>query len=160
PKCHKCNKVGHQARDCRISGNANTSNNSRNIGANQRGNICYECGAQGHFKRECPKLKNNNRGNQGRNGNAPAKVYVVGNAGTNPDSNVVTGEAAYIFRIKITHDRPKRLIALSQSAYFNKILKKFKMINSSSVPMQERPNLSKTQGENTPNEVNHMQRVT
>ncbi|GKD53582.1 putative reverse transcriptase domain-containing protein [Tanacetum coccineum] len=26
-----------------------------------------------------------------RNGNAPAKVYVVGNAGTNPDSNVVTG---------------------------------------------------------------------
>ncbi|GJV05075.1 putative reverse transcriptase domain-containing protein [Tanacetum coccineum] len=45
----------------------------------------------GHFKRECPKLKNNNRGNQGGNGNAPAKVYVVGNAGTNPDSNIVTG---------------------------------------------------------------------
>ncbi|GKA02860.1 reverse transcriptase domain-containing protein [Tanacetum coccineum] len=52
---------------------------------------CYECGAQGHFKRDCPKLKNNNRGNQGRNGNAPAKVYAVGRAGTNPDSNVVTG---------------------------------------------------------------------
>ncbi|GKD49266.1 reverse transcriptase domain-containing protein, partial [Tanacetum coccineum] len=45
----------------------------------------------GHFKRECPKLKNNNRGNQGGNGNALAKVYVVGNAGTNPDSNVITG---------------------------------------------------------------------
>ncbi|GJW87120.1 putative reverse transcriptase domain-containing protein [Tanacetum coccineum] len=45
----------------------------------------------GHFQRECPKLKNNNRGNQGRNGNAPSKVYVVGNAGTNPDSNIVTG---------------------------------------------------------------------
>ncbi|GKD40952.1 reverse transcriptase domain-containing protein, partial [Tanacetum coccineum] len=45
----------------------------------------------GHFKRECPKLKNNNHGNQGRNGNAPAKVYTVGRAGTNPDSNVVTG---------------------------------------------------------------------
>ncbi|GJR17335.1 putative reverse transcriptase domain-containing protein [Tanacetum coccineum] len=52
---------------------------------------CYECGAQGHFKRECPKLKNNNRGNQGGNGNAPAKVYAVGRAGTNPDSNVVMG---------------------------------------------------------------------
>ncbi|GJZ67257.1 putative reverse transcriptase domain-containing protein [Tanacetum coccineum] len=38
----------------------------------------------------CRKLKNKNRGNQGGNGNAPAKVYVVGNAGTNPDSNVVT----------------------------------------------------------------------
>ncbi|GKE64011.1 putative reverse transcriptase domain-containing protein [Tanacetum coccineum] len=45
----------------------------------------------GHFKRDCSKLKNKNCGNQGRNGNALAKVYVVGNAGTNPDSNVVTG---------------------------------------------------------------------
>ncbi|GKF54455.1 reverse transcriptase domain-containing protein, partial [Tanacetum coccineum] len=45
----------------------------------------------GYFKRECPKLKNNNHGNQGGNGNALAKVYVVGNAGTNPDSNVITG---------------------------------------------------------------------
>ncbi|GJV47358.1 putative reverse transcriptase domain-containing protein [Tanacetum coccineum] len=32
-----------------------------------------------------------NRGNQARNGNAPAKVYAVGRAGTNPDSNVMTG---------------------------------------------------------------------
>nr|GEX12295.1 putative reverse transcriptase domain-containing protein [Tanacetum cinerariifolium] len=32
---------------------------------------------------ECPKLKNNNHGNQGGNDNAPAKVYVMGNAGTN-----------------------------------------------------------------------------
>ncbi|GJW50542.1 putative reverse transcriptase domain-containing protein [Tanacetum coccineum] len=52
---------------------------------------CYECGTQGHFKRDCPKLKNNNYGNQGGNGNALAKVYAVGCAGTNPDSNVVTG---------------------------------------------------------------------
>ncbi|GKB26424.1 putative reverse transcriptase domain-containing protein [Tanacetum coccineum] len=37
-----------------------------------------------------PKLKNGNRGNQRGNNNTPAKVYVVGNAGTNPDSNVVT----------------------------------------------------------------------
>ncbi|GKD47901.1 putative reverse transcriptase domain-containing protein, partial [Tanacetum coccineum] len=44
----------------------------------------------GHFKRDCPKLKNKNHGNQGGNGNAPAKVYMVGNAGTNPDSNVIT----------------------------------------------------------------------
>nr|GFA40584.1 retrotransposable element Tf2 [Tanacetum cinerariifolium] len=51
---------------------------------------CFECGAQGHFKREFPKLKNNNRGNTSGNGNALAKVYAVGYAGTNPDSNVVT----------------------------------------------------------------------
>ncbi|GKE43464.1 putative reverse transcriptase domain-containing protein, partial [Tanacetum coccineum] len=43
----------------------------------------------GHFKRDCLKLKNRNHGNRGGNGNAPAKVYVVGNAGTNPESNVV-----------------------------------------------------------------------
>ncbi|GJX48796.1 putative reverse transcriptase domain-containing protein [Tanacetum coccineum] len=61
PKCHKCNKVGHFARDW-------------------------------HFKKECPKLKNNNnRGNQGGNGNAPTKVYAVGRAGTDLDSNVMTG---------------------------------------------------------------------
>nr|GEU97197.1 putative reverse transcriptase domain, ribonuclease H-like domain, aspartic peptidase domain protein [Tanacetum cinerariifolium] len=68
PKYHKRNKVGHLAWDCRSSGNANA----------------------GHFKRKCPNLKNKNRGNQGGNGNAPTKVYVVGNAGTNPDSNVIT----------------------------------------------------------------------
>ncbi|GKB71047.1 putative reverse transcriptase domain-containing protein [Tanacetum coccineum] len=50
------------------------------------------CGVQGHFKRECPKLKNNNnRGNQVGGGNAPAKVYAVGHAGTNPNLNVVMG---------------------------------------------------------------------
>ncbi|GKB35737.1 putative reverse transcriptase domain-containing protein [Tanacetum coccineum] len=73
------------------SGNANAGNNQRAIGANQKGTGCYKCGAHGHFKRECLKLKNKNHGNQGGNGNAPAKVYVVGNAGTNPNSNVVTG---------------------------------------------------------------------
>ncbi|GJR85248.1 putative reverse transcriptase domain-containing protein [Tanacetum coccineum] len=70
--------------------NANTANIQKGTGAGQKP-TCYECGAQGHFKRDCPKLKNNNRGNQGGNGNAPAKVYAVGRAGTNPDQNVDTG---------------------------------------------------------------------
>nr|GEV78475.1 hypothetical protein [Tanacetum cinerariifolium] len=89
PKCHKCNRVGHLARHYRSPTNANTANNQKGTGASQKA-TCFECGAQGYFKRECPKLKYNNRSNQGGNGNAPAKVYVVGNAGTNPDSNVIT----------------------------------------------------------------------
>ncbi|GJU79310.1 putative reverse transcriptase domain-containing protein [Tanacetum coccineum] len=90
PKCHKCNRVSHLARDCRSTSNANTANNQRGTGTGQKP-TCYECRAQGHFKRDCPKLKNNNRGNQGGNGNASVKVYAVGRAGTNPDSNVITG---------------------------------------------------------------------
>ncbi|GJZ86109.1 putative reverse transcriptase domain-containing protein, partial [Tanacetum coccineum] len=90
PKCHKCNRVGHFARDCRSTINANNDDNQKGTGLGQKP-TCYECGVQGHFKRECPKLKNNNRGNQGGNGNAPANVYAVGRVGTNPDSNVVTG---------------------------------------------------------------------
>ncbi|GJR51064.1 putative reverse transcriptase domain-containing protein [Tanacetum coccineum] len=61
------------------------------LNATSQKDTCFECGAQGHFKRKCPKLKNNNRGNPAGNGNAPAKVYVVGNVGTNLDSNIVTG---------------------------------------------------------------------
>ncbi|GJW00891.1 putative reverse transcriptase domain-containing protein [Tanacetum coccineum] len=91
PKCHKCNKVGHFARDCRSAGNANNANNQRGTGSGQKP-TCFECRVQGHFKRECPKLKNNkNRGNQVGNDRAPAKDYVVGHAGTNPDSNIMTG---------------------------------------------------------------------
>ncbi|GKA29890.1 reverse transcriptase domain-containing protein [Tanacetum coccineum] len=71
--------------------NVNTGSNQRGNGAGQKP-TCYECGIQGYFKRECPKLKNNNnRGNQVGNARAPAKVYVVGQAGTNPDANIVTG---------------------------------------------------------------------
>ncbi|GJX45600.1 putative reverse transcriptase domain-containing protein, partial [Tanacetum coccineum] len=44
----------------------------------------------GAFQERLSKV-DGNPGNQRGNGNAPAKVYVVGNAGTNPDSNVVTG---------------------------------------------------------------------
>ncbi|GJY39239.1 putative reverse transcriptase domain-containing protein [Tanacetum coccineum] len=73
---------------CPKNNNNNNNNNRNNNNNNQKGNGCYECGAQGHFRRNCPKLRNNDRGNQVGNDRAPAKVYVVGNAGANPD-NVV-----------------------------------------------------------------------
>ncbi|GJX69252.1 putative reverse transcriptase domain-containing protein [Tanacetum coccineum] len=92
-RCHKCNKIGHFARDCRNTGNANVANTQKGNGATPKGNGCFECGAPGHFKRDCPKLKNKNGGN----GNAQGWVYAVGNAEKrgnapgNPDANVVTG---------------------------------------------------------------------
>ncbi|GJT98473.1 putative reverse transcriptase domain-containing protein [Tanacetum coccineum] len=93
PKCLKCNRFGHLGRDCKNPLNVNT-------GANQR--VCFECGAQGHFKKDCLKLKNNNnRGNQVGNAKTQAKVYAVGNAGVNPDNNVVTAN------ITATKDKDK-----------------------------------------------------
>ncbi|GJS06532.1 retrotransposon protein, putative, ty1-copia subclass [Tanacetum coccineum] len=57
--------------------------------------------------------------------------------------------------------RSKRLIGLSQNAYMDKILKRYKIDNSKRghIPMQERLDLNKTQGASTPKEVKHMQNV-
>ncbi|GJU25991.1 putative reverse transcriptase domain-containing protein [Tanacetum coccineum] len=93
-RCHKCNKIGHFARDCRNTGNTNVANTQKGNGAAPKGNGCFECGAPGHFKRDCPKLKNKDGGN----GNAQGWVYAVGNAEKkgnapgNPDANVVTAQ--------------------------------------------------------------------
>ncbi|GJS52035.1 putative reverse transcriptase domain-containing protein [Tanacetum coccineum] len=41
PKCHKCNRVGHLARDCRSTINANTANSQRGTRAGQKA-TCFE----------------------------------------------------------------------------------------------------------------------
>ncbi|GJW49735.1 retrotransposon protein, putative, ty1-copia subclass [Tanacetum coccineum] len=70
-------------------------------------------------------------------------------------------EAAYILGIKIYRDRSQRLIGLCQSAYIEKIFKRFHMQNSKrgSIPMQEKLRLSKSQGASTPAELKGMQNV-
>ncbi|GJS80343.1 retrotransposon protein, putative, ty1-copia subclass [Tanacetum coccineum] len=72
------------------------------------------------------------------------------------------GEASYILEIKNYKDRSKRLIGLCQSAYIDKILKRFYMENSKpgSIPVQEKLKLSKSQGASTPNEVKRMQNIS
>nr|GEY13992.1 reverse transcriptase domain-containing protein [Tanacetum cinerariifolium] len=150
PRCNNCKRVGHLTRDCRSrpanvnsnntnnnnnrNNNNNTNNNNcNNNNNNQKGNGCYECGDQGHFKRNCPKLKNNNRGNPGGNDNAQAKVYVVGNAGANPD-NVVTG---------LQISQSPRGIFINQSKYALESLKKydFKSCDPVDTPMVEKSKL-------------------
>ncbi|GJX33246.1 putative reverse transcriptase domain-containing protein [Tanacetum coccineum] len=86
------NNHNHPRHNKRRSASVNSGSNQRGNGTGQ-GPTCFECGVRGHFKTDCPKLKknNNNHGNQVRNVNAPAKVYAVGHARINLDSNVVTG---------------------------------------------------------------------
>ncbi|GKA57650.1 retrotransposon protein, putative, ty1-copia subclass [Tanacetum coccineum] len=71
------------------------------------------------------------------------------------------GEATYILGIKIYLDRSRRLIGLCQSAYIEKILKRYFMENSKrgTIPMQEKLKLSKSQGALTPAEKQRMQNV-
>nr|GFA92756.1 hypothetical protein [Tanacetum cinerariifolium] len=70
-------------------------------------------------------------------------------------------EVAYILGIKIYRDRSKRLIGLCQSAYIEKILKRYCIENSKreSIPMQEKLKLRKSQGASTPAEMKRMQNV-
>nr|GEV41694.1 hypothetical protein [Tanacetum cinerariifolium] len=71
------------------------------------------------------------------------------------------GKAAYILGINIYRDRSQRLIGLCQSAYTEKILKRYHMENSKrrSIPMQDKLRLSKSQGASTPAELKRMQNV-
>nr|GEV82949.1 putative reverse transcriptase domain-containing protein [Tanacetum cinerariifolium] len=89
PKCTNCKRTGYLARDYRSQ--PVVANNLKTPGENQRVLTFFECRAYGHFKKDCSKLKNKNQGNQARNGNVVARAYVMGNAGTNLNSNVVTG---------------------------------------------------------------------
>ncbi|GJS06591.1 hypothetical protein Tco_0363387 [Tanacetum coccineum] len=108
----------------------------------------------GHFKRECPKLKNNNnRGNQVGGGNAPAKVYTVGHAGTNPDFNVVTD---HYYDVELADERIIEFNTIlrgctlnilnrpfNQAKYALEILKKHGMDKCDSIgtPMATKPKL-------------------
>ncbi|GJV24586.1 putative reverse transcriptase domain-containing protein [Tanacetum coccineum] len=88
---------------------------------------------QRHFKKRLVKIENNNnRGNQAGNAKAQAKVYAVGNAGANPDNNVVTGtmpllslqKRSFVFLVETNFNR----IEVNGSS--NKIQDPIKTINS------------------------------
>jgi hypothetical protein len=57
------------------------------------------------------------------------------------------GEAAYILGIKIYRDRSRRLLALSQSTYLDKVLKRFRMEipKKRNLPVMKGVSLSVTQ---------------
>nr|GEY59137.1 reverse transcriptase domain-containing protein [Tanacetum cinerariifolium] len=101
PKCTNYKRIGYLARDCKgrpATANNNNNNNQRAHKENPRNITCFECGVQGHFRSDCLKLRDGNQGNRAGNGNAMAMAYAVGTAGTNPNSNVITGLAGYYRR--------------------------------------------------------------
>ncbi|KAJ0765449.1 putative RNA-directed DNA polymerase [Helianthus annuus] len=71
------------------------------------------------------------------------------------------GEAAYILGIKIYRDRSRRLIGLNQSAYIDKVLKRFKMENSKKglVPIQKGTILNVTQCPSSKDEQERMKGI-
>ncbi|GJV97737.1 retrotransposon protein, putative, ty1-copia subclass [Tanacetum coccineum] len=71
------------------------------------------------------------------------------------------GKPAYILGIKIYRDKSKRLIGLCQSAYIEKILKRFYRENSKrgTIPIQEKLKLNKSQSASTPAEIQRMQNI-
>nr|GFB44447.1 hypothetical protein [Tanacetum cinerariifolium] len=70
PKCQKCQRTGHQEKDCRVRPLQDMT--------------CYGCSEKGHFKDKCPKARNQqNEGDRGR------AYVVVENQQQNP--NVVAG---------------------------------------------------------------------
>nr|GFB24904.1 hypothetical protein [Tanacetum cinerariifolium] len=86
PKCHKCNRFGHLARDCRSSTNVNTTNIQKGTRVSQKA-TCYECGNQGHYRRDCPEQKNQNHENQIKSTKAHGVVHTFGGGETEQDIN-------------------------------------------------------------------------
>jgi hypothetical protein len=71
------------------------------------------------------------------------------------------GEATYILGIKIYRDRSRRLLALSQITYLDKVLKRFSMENSKkgNLPLIKDLSLSMTQGPATEKEKSEMSNI-
>nr|GEX20413.1 hypothetical protein [Tanacetum cinerariifolium] len=75
PKCYKCTRVGHLARDWKSL--ANAINNQRGTGTGQKP-TSYECGNQGHYMSDYHELKNQNHGNQTEGTGAHGMVHALG----------------------------------------------------------------------------------
>ncbi|GJY50831.1 putative reverse transcriptase domain-containing protein [Tanacetum coccineum] len=78
-RCHKCNKIGHFARDCRSTGNTSVANTQKGNGGIPQGIGCFEVWGGGvelqdTSKRDCPTEGTKHGGN----GECTRMVYAVG----------------------------------------------------------------------------------
>ncbi|KAM0010005.1 putative transcription factor interactor and regulator CCHC(Zn) family [Helianthus debilis subsp. tardiflorus] len=116
--CRSCDKVGHEAKDCRApqpkQQQQQTQPNQRQQGQQSQQSQgsrkgCYQCGAEGHMKRDCPQLKQNTGGNNagsngGNNGGnvARGRGFTIGAGEARNDGNVVTGQVFDIDLLPVT----------------------------------------------------------
>ncbi|GJZ95746.1 putative reverse transcriptase domain-containing protein [Tanacetum coccineum] len=86
--CRNCKKVGHLARNYRVTAAAATQ---RLLVAGQKPAVtCFGYGVQGHYKNECLKARNQKNGNQNNNGRARGRANALGGGEATQDPNVVT----------------------------------------------------------------------
>ncbi|KAK0586217.1 hypothetical protein LWI29_002965 [Acer saccharum] len=71
------------------------------------------------------------------------------------------GKAAYILGVKITRNRSKKLLALSQETYIRKVLERFNMVDCKPMdtPISKGQNLSLDMCPKTPQELDNMKNV-
>ncbi|GKD80625.1 putative reverse transcriptase domain-containing protein [Tanacetum coccineum] len=77
PKCRKCQRIGHQEKDCRARTPAIGVNSQQNV-------VCYGCGEKGHYRNKCPKRKDQ------KNEGACRREYVIRPEEPQQNPNVVT----------------------------------------------------------------------
>ncbi|GKE26664.1 putative reverse transcriptase domain-containing protein, partial [Tanacetum coccineum] len=77
PKCGKCNRIGHQEKDCRTRMPAAGGIFLQNV-------TCYGCRENGHFRNKCPKGRNQ------QNEGARARACMMGTENPQQNPNVVT----------------------------------------------------------------------
>ncbi|KAI3796913.1 hypothetical protein L1987_39600 [Smallanthus sonchifolius] len=80
-RCHRCGKMGHVAKDCRVD----LQNKHAPPGEAPKG--CFECGKEGHLRKNCPQLKRNGNGNGNGNNNQCGNGNGNNNQGGNGNNN-------------------------------------------------------------------------
>nr|GFA49367.1 putative reverse transcriptase domain-containing protein [Tanacetum cinerariifolium] len=89
--------------------NTTNNNNQRAQGSNAKGVTCFKCGVQRYYKSDHLKLKNENQDNRAGNGNAVARAYAIGTAGTNLNSNKQQRTRVWI-KHHLVHQNTKVLV--------------------------------------------------